>query len=51
MAQSVALNSKNQLPMTKDDRLNGAWRLVLATDLSKTKIHKACAARLETCAR
>nr|WP_321445511.1 ParB/RepB/Spo0J family partition protein [uncultured Cohaesibacter sp.] len=43
MAQSAILNSKNQLPMTTDDRLNCAWRLVLVSDLSKKKIAKSCA--------
>lgn len=43
MAQSAALNSKNQLPMTKDDRLNCAWRLVLVSSLTKEKIVQACA--------
>ena len=43
MAQSAALNSKNQLPMTKDDRLNCAWRLTLVSSLTKEKIVQACA--------
>lgn len=43
MLRSAALNSKNQLPMRQDDKLNYAWRLVLTTDLSKQKIVEACA--------
>ena len=42
MAQSAALNSKNQLPMTREDRMNFAWRLTLVSDLSKEKILRAC---------
>jgi ParB-like chromosome segregation protein Spo0J len=43
MAQSGALNSKNRLPMRQEDKLNYAWRLVLASSLSKREIAEACA--------
>lgn len=41
MAYSGFANSKDRMPMTKTDKLNYAWRLVLLTRLSKSKIAAA----------
>lgn len=44
MAAASAANSKDKLPMTKEDKKNMAWRLVRFTKgLSKSEIAKACA--------
>lgn len=41
MAHSSASNSKDKLPMSMNDKRNAAWRLVVLTDWSKTKIMDA----------
>lgn len=41
-AQSVALNSKDQMPMTTEDKMNCAWKLSVTTTLSKERVRKAC---------
>ncbi len=42
IAQSVALNSKDKLPMRKADKLERAWKLVCLDDgMTKTHIHNA----------
>jgi uncharacterized phage-associated protein len=42
MAHAAACNSKDKLIMTKDEKVNTAWRLVLTSNLSKAKIADAC---------
>lgn len=41
MAHSAASNSKDKLPMSMDDKMNAAWRFVVLTDWSKTRIMEA----------
>jgi hypothetical protein len=41
-AHSVALNSKDQMPMTTADKMNCAWRLALTTGLSRSRLTVAC---------
>lgn len=38
MAHSAASNSKDKLPMSMNDKMNSAWRLVVLTNWSKVKI-------------
>jgi hypothetical protein len=48
MAHSGAANSRDKLPMSKDDKLAFAWRLTLTTGLSKSRISRACAISVGT---
>lgn len=41
VTQSVALNSKDKLPMRKEDKLERAWKLVSLGELTKDQIHHA----------
>lgn len=38
LARSVENNSRDKLPMTRDDKLNSAWRLVCLSELSRSEI-------------
>jgi hypothetical protein len=41
MLKSISLNSRDKLPMTKTEKCNAAWRLIIATDKSKADVAKA----------
>jgi hypothetical protein len=41
ITRSVALNSKDKLPMRKEDKLERAWKLVCLGGLTKAEIHAA----------
>lgn len=41
VAGANAANSKDKLPMTSEEKMNGAWRLVIGTSLSKSRISSA----------
>lgn len=43
MAQSAALNSKDHMPMTTEDKMNFAWKLAITTQLSRSRMMRACA--------
>lgn len=43
IAFSASSNSKDKLPMSKDDKLNRAWFLLTYTDRSRSEVTKACA--------
>ncbi|TPE50853.1 hypothetical protein FJM67_09795 [Maribrevibacterium harenarium] len=42
MLESIRHNSKDKLPMTKDDKINRAWRLTVMQDFSKREIALTC---------
>jgi ParB-like chromosome segregation protein Spo0J len=51
IAQSVASNSKNKLPMRLADKLEGAWRLIgLDNGMTKKQLHSVTAVSLRTIA-
>ncbi|PBB41312.1 hypothetical protein CK222_22340 [Mesorhizobium sp. WSM3866] len=42
LGESVALNSKNKMAMSLQDKTNAAWRLTARTDYSKSQIAREC---------
>lgn len=49
--ESIRLNSKDKLPMSKDDKINGAWRLTVLDKHTKPQIHSICKVGTTTVAR
>jgi|LauGreDrversion4_2_1035121.scaffolds.fasta_scaffold33850_4 hypothetical protein len=49
--ESIRLNSKDKLPMSKDDKINGAWRLTVLDKHTKPQIHSICKVGTTTIAR
>ena len=49
--ESIKLNSKDKLPMSKDDKMNGAWRLTILDKHTKPQIHSICKVGTSTIAR
>lgn len=48
IAFSASANSKDKLPMSRDDKLNRAWFLLAYTDMSKSDVTKACSVSIGT---
>lgn len=51
IAESVRLNSKDKLPMSKSDKSNRAWKLVVLEKTSKNMIAKICGVGTSTVGR
>lgn len=49
--ESVKLNSKDKLPMTKSDKANSAWRMTVLEKHSKKQIHVICKVGISTVSR
>lgn len=49
--ESVKLNSKDKLQMTKSDKANSAWRMTILEKHSKKQIHVICKVGLSTVSR
>jgi hypothetical protein len=49
--ESIRLNSKDKLPMTKSDKANSAWRLTVSEKFSKRMIHLICKVSTTTVSR
>ncbi len=51
IAESLKLNTKDKLPMTKDDKATGAWRLTVTSNYTKPQIQSICKVGTSTIAR
>jgi hypothetical protein len=49
--ESIKLNSKDKLPMTKSDKANSAWRMTVLDKHSKKQIHMICKVGISTVSR